>query len=663
MMAAQLRLALLHQRPCFVQAVRGTAAVLAALVVATLLQLENPFWAAMTALIVIQPTRGLLLEKSFYRLVGTVAGSASGLLLILATRSPLMLTVALTLWVSCCVGIGNLLYGLRSYAFMMAACTCSVIAMSGYLSPPHIYSIAFGRIACIIVGIIVTTGVTALFTPRRSGDELTDRLGRVAGETVEWLALLLYKGQKSMLARRGQDILIEIAEIEGLLDDATAGSFRFKQQKRQQRNLLAALLSLLAVGRLVKEQLNRQNMPDRGQEQWRELLARHLDVVAGKLTNLSPVNCLDELAAVVARVQLHLPLLGETLTDLVNSLHLVLVDCGAMAVATKAPARPRLIRHRDWQEARRAAIRAALAIAAVGGIWAFTGWSKGPLMLIALSIMISIFSSKEHPAGFVGKIFIGAAIGSAAAVFCRIVLLSGVSDSFMTSAIISPFILLGLFAMQQRRLAISATDATLFFLFVSQAGVSVDLLFADMAIGAAAMVMGVGSAWLAYRYLVPINPAIRLRSLMAAIVRDLERLAVVESTVALGTLTARLQHRVMRLVALATRNDADHRAIVRGGIAALTIAGSARKLREMLVGGDLPLAAFETVREALRSLGELGQSWENAPMVLEHLAASLHGALYPEQGAPTSGRGHEQLEEPDDSATACWQKRRLQCHT
>lgn len=36
------------------------------------LKLENPYWAAMTALIVIQPTRGLLFEKSFYRLVGTV---------------------------------------------------------------------------------------------------------------------------------------------------------------------------------------------------------------------------------------------------------------------------------------------------------------------------------------------------------------------------------------------------------------------------------------------------------------------------------------------------------------------------------------------------------------------------------------------------------------
>ncbi|HMN03534.1 MAG TPA: FUSC family protein, partial [Geobacter anodireducens] len=150
--------------PHLVSAGRGTAAALAALAVAVHLKLENPYWAAMTALIVIQPTRGLLFEKSFYRLVGTVIGSAAGLLLLLSTDSPLVLAMALSFWVAACVGVGNLLYGLRSYAFMMAACTCVVVAMSAYQNPPHLVGIAFGRVACIVVGIIVSTAVTALFT-------------------------------------------------------------------------------------------------------------------------------------------------------------------------------------------------------------------------------------------------------------------------------------------------------------------------------------------------------------------------------------------------------------------------------------------------------------------------------------------------------------------
>lgn len=62
-----------------VLALRGTFAALTALGVAEFLRIENPYWAAMTALIVIQPTRGLLLEKSFYRLVGALFGSLAAL--------------------------------------------------------------------------------------------------------------------------------------------------------------------------------------------------------------------------------------------------------------------------------------------------------------------------------------------------------------------------------------------------------------------------------------------------------------------------------------------------------------------------------------------------------------------------------------------------------
>ncbi|HEY6008429.1 MAG TPA: FUSC family protein [Geobacteraceae bacterium] len=627
MIRESLRRGIIRQRPSLVRAARGTVVALAALLVAVILGIENPYWAAMTALIVIQPTRGLLLEKSFYRLVGTVVGSVAGLLLLLSTKSPLVLTVALALWIATCVGIGNLLYGLRSYAFMMAACTCAVIAMSGYQNPHHIHEIAFGRIACIIVGIIVATGVTALCTPRQSRDELTNRLGRVAGETVGWLALLLRQGRESRLVRLEQDILIEIAVIEGMLDDATAGFPSFKKQKRQTRNLIAALLSLLAVGRLAREHLARHNELDRRHGQWRELLARHLEEVADKLESSSTVKCMTEVTAVVAAARTQLPLLGETLTDIVTSLQRVLADYGTMTDEPEMQPPNRLIHHRDWQEARRAAIRAALAIAAVGATWALTGWTKGPLMLMASSIMISIFSNKEHPAGFVGRIFIGAAIGSASAVFCRLLMLPGVTDPFMTAVIITPFILIGVFAMQHRRAAIAATDATLFFIFVAQPGIPIAVVPADLALGALAMVMGVGSAWLAYRYLVPINPAIRMRALLAAIARDIEGLAALAVPAAAETSRARMQHRVMRLVAMATRYDADHLAVVEGGLAALAIASCVHRLQEAQQNGNLPPSASGIIRETLLTLSDPGRRPHDVSAALEDAAIALYAVL------------------------------------
>lgn len=618
-----------HQWPQIVLAARGTAAALAALAAAVFLQLECPYWAAMTALIVIQPTRGLLYEKSFYRLVGTAIGSVAGLVLLLYTRSPVILAMAMSIWIAGCVGIGNLLYGLRSYACMMAACTCAVIAMIGYQNPPHLYDIAFGRIACIIVGIIVATSATALFTPRQSRDELVNRLRRVSGDTVAWLALLLRQGRGGHLVRLEQDILIEIAEIESLLDVVGAGSLRFKEQKRRIRSLLASLLSLLAVGRLAAERLARHNKLDNQQACWRDRLARHLEEVADILASAKTVNCLTEITATVAEAKPRLPLMGETLGEIVTTLQLVLTNSGSMVITPDEQPMKGLVRHRDWREAGRAAIRAALAIAVVGITWSATGWTQGPMMLMAMSIMLSIFSSKVHPVAFVGKIFIGAAIGSASAIFCRIVLLPGITDPFMASAILAPFLLLGVFAMSQRRTAIAATDATLFFIFVTQPGLSVAVVPHDLVLGAFAMVMGVGSAWLAYRYLVPINPTIRMRSILGAIAQDIQELAEETLPATMERLQARMRHRVIRLVAMARQYDTDHLRLVEGGLAALAICRCIQRLQEAQKSGTLSPAAARLIRDTLCALSNLARSPQSVLPILEEASIASHRILAP----------------------------------
>lgn len=626
---------LTRQRPHLITAIRGSAAALTALAAAEFLHLACPYWAAMTALIVIQPTRGLLLEKSFYRLVGTAIGSSAGLLLLLYTRSPIQLTVGLAFWLAGCVGVGNLLYALRSYASMMAGCTCVVIAMSGYQNQPRIYDIAFGRIACIIVGIIFSTLVTALFTPRQSRAEILNRLDEVVADSVSWLALLLRRGRWSVTARMEQEILIEISDIESLLDAAAAGSLRFKQQARHVRSLIASLLSLLAVGRSAAEQLARHSEAEPPHGHWRTQLARNLEELADRLElaacsgSLADMNeTAVEVQALAAEAKAHLPFLGETIAETVNSLQYVLVQCDTMSDAPDKPPLTRFIPHRDWLQARRASIRAVLAIAGIGLTWSLTGWSQGPSMLIAASIMISIFSTKEHPAAFVGKIFLGAATGSAVAVLCRALLLPGVTNPYLAAAIIAPFLFMGVFAMTQRRTAIGATDATLFFLFVTQPGAAVTVAPYDLALGALAMLMGVATAWLAYRYLIPINPAIRLRSFLRSIIGDLELLASGKAPET-GKLQARMQHRVIRLVTMATKHDSDHLALVEGGVAALAIAKSIQRLRESLDSDKLPADGAASVRETLLALSRLSEIPGTAAEILDEAANKLYGVLQP----------------------------------
>ena len=627
MTRSRLHRFLSHQSPHLFSALRGCAAALAALAAAEILGLACPYWAAMTALIVIQPTRGLLIEKSFYRLLGSVVGSTAGLLLLLTTRSPILITAFLCLWIALCVAVGNLLYGLRSYAALMAGCTCAVIAMSGYQSPSHLYDIAFGRVACIIVGIIFATLVTALFTPRQSRAELLERLDRVTAGCVGWLAFLLRRERPQGQVAAGQEILIEIAEIEGLLDAAGAGSFRFKQQARHLRSLISSLLSLLAVGRLVAEQQARHHGSEDDCGLWRIRLSLHLEELADTMKRSSSGSLAFRMSELAAEARYRLPTLGDTLEELADSLQQVFTHCGTLAAALETqPVNP-FQQHRDWREACRAAVRGALTIGAIGVTWSLTGWTQGPLTLMATSIMITIFSTKEHPAAFVGNIFVGAATGSAIAVFCRLVLLQGVSDPLTAGAIIAPFLLIGVFAMTQRSTATGATDATLFFIFTVQPGVPVRVVPHDLVLAAFAMVLGVVSAWISYRFVIPTNPARRLDSLLDSIMGDLQLLAAGNSPRAAWKLQARMQHRVIRLVTIAARHHADHHSLVEGGIAALALAKSVGHLKGMIQEGKLSSGKVAIMQKTLLSLGSLKLHPGDAVQVLESAGNGLYDLL------------------------------------
>jgi hypothetical protein len=65
-------------------ALRTAIASLLALFIAYFLELEGPYWAATTVLIVAQPMRGMVIAKSVNRVVGTLIGTAVAVALIAA---------------------------------------------------------------------------------------------------------------------------------------------------------------------------------------------------------------------------------------------------------------------------------------------------------------------------------------------------------------------------------------------------------------------------------------------------------------------------------------------------------------------------------------------------------------------------------------------------
>jgi uncharacterized membrane protein YccC len=110
--------------PAVYYGTRIAAAVSIALYAAFLLQLDQPQWAALTAIIVAQPVLGAALRKGVFRLIGTVAGAAAAILLvILFPQSRTGFFLGLALWGALCGYAATALCNFAAYGGVIAGFT------------------------------------------------------------------------------------------------------------------------------------------------------------------------------------------------------------------------------------------------------------------------------------------------------------------------------------------------------------------------------------------------------------------------------------------------------------------------------------------------------------------------------------------------------------
>ena len=80
-----------------------------ALYIAFSIGLPRPYWAMLTVYITVQPLSGALRSKAVYRVIGTFMGGVAAVALVPnLVNSPIVLSVALALWVGLCLYISLL---------------------------------------------------------------------------------------------------------------------------------------------------------------------------------------------------------------------------------------------------------------------------------------------------------------------------------------------------------------------------------------------------------------------------------------------------------------------------------------------------------------------------------------------------------------------------
>ncbi len=389
-------------RPNLSFALRTTVASFIALYLALLIGLDDPKWAPMTVWIVAQGNRGMSISKGKWRFVGTLIGASVGVAVIaLFVRTPALSMVMLAIWVGLCTSLSTGLRNFRSYGAILAGYTAVVVAMDSISDPARILDIAVSRVAYIGLGIVVEAVMAMIFTTEDPLGDTRKALGDFLKQASRLSATALNDEVGSDAVR---NLFVAALGVETAAEFAAATSARLRRRLGHLRMAMIAALQQVATVRELKLQLAGQSL-------------RHDPLVSDAAALLerisSPDATLDHVAVdalanrVDAAVAAEVPIIQGSIPARLLMLFRLREMIGHLARAYSHAAqierpdaprsRLRFSFHVDHTAAVQNGMRAAAATMIAASIWMVTGWVAGPIFVIIVAVISTLFAARPDP--------------------------------------------------------------------------------------------------------------------------------------------------------------------------------------------------------------------------------------------------------------------------
>lgn len=148
-------------------------AALLALGIGMLLDLESPRTAMTTVFIVMQPQSGMILAKSFYRIIGTLIGTAAVFVFVaLFAQTPELFLLCTAIWIGLCTAGSAHNRNFRSYGFVLSGYTVALIGIPAVVHPALTFDSVVTRVTELSLGILCAAMVSSLVFPQRTAPNL-----------------------------------------------------------------------------------------------------------------------------------------------------------------------------------------------------------------------------------------------------------------------------------------------------------------------------------------------------------------------------------------------------------------------------------------------------------------------------------------------------------
>ena len=602
-------------------ALRNWLASMLALYVAFALQLDSPVWSWLTVWIVAQPTPGMVLSKSLYRVIGTIAGAILGVVLIaLFAQAPELFVLALALLVGGCTVASNVLTNFRAYATVLAAYTAGIVASDAINTPDQVFFIGMARGSAILVGIACGILVNSLFAPHRAEGVTRHKLAELLKAAAQRAAIPWQAPNEERL-KIGKKLIDDAIALDTLIEFAAAESGIFRLQANNARSLVAHIFGLISARRSLDAHLRRCGWPEhdalqifhgvvldflhdvseRLERGELDEISSGIDEVRRQLAQLHPENDSADAASVVSA-----RLVIDRIDDLLEHLGHALDDwCDVVHERWRAEPRRVINFHRDVRAAWINGLRAFVAICLTGAFWIGTAWPHGPGALIFVSIMLSLFSSFPRP-DLVGWFFFLASLPAVilGPAFKFLILSAGSGFDYLILASGVFLIPMGL-AMANPATNFAAIAFS--FVFLNLAGPANPMVFdlADTINSAIAIEFGVLAGVAAYVLILPPNPQAARRYVTYRIRLGLGLLASRIPIPDFSHWETRMYDRVNRLHDPKNPSGTHTDEWFEAGLGALTLGNEILRLRHWLVEEKLPNEVKSTLESVLAGLGKI----------------------------------------------------------
>jgi uncharacterized membrane protein YccC len=630
--------------PTWLYATRTTLAAILALYVAFLLQLDNAYSAPVTALIVANPMHGMVWSKSLYRLAGTLAGAIAALVLMANfAQTPELFVLGLGIWMGACTAVATLLRNFRSYGAVLAGYTVALVAIPAVDDPLSIFDRVLDRGSLVVIGIICSALVSSLFSPRMAERSLQAKLLETIADLGRYCSLALDPEEdgRRLAALRPKvgggiqlvNNLIEFAaterpELSGIAETlgvsinamlgavSAATSVHAALSSHAETNEDAsALLPLIAEARRLS-----QRITEVAQGRQPDALLQAVAALKIALTELDD-RIEENLPAAEAMVLVALDRLDDMVAELVLSIdglaRLLRRDTVDLGVRARF--------HLDWRGALVNGTRAAIAVWAACFFWNASAWPSGGAMVLAMVPAVGLFANRDTPEQDSLGFAWGSIVATVLAVLYLTLLLPAITSFAGLALALAPAIFIATVVTTNPRYIFAGVGFSVFF--ITEVAPSNPMVFDLVSTlnNGAGLALGSLLTAVVYRLVLPVNPRVRIRTMIRIIIDDVAALARLTRPYTREAWESRMHDRMMRMRALLQISGMAQENLMHGAFAAFRLGREILRMRSILDGQPVPADAAAVAHRALEAVEKVQSEPVEAAGSCREAASALRG--------------------------------------